>query len=430
MKQRRALVFLILALVALVSGLSTGSRTWFALAYLLGLLIIVSFAWAWVNVRRVRLGRQTRSRRAQVGQHMEERFRVQNTSFVPKLWLEIRDNSTLPGHRPSRVVSGLRPNATYNWRAATLCRQRGRYQLGPVELLSSDPFGLFPMRRRFEQTANVVVYPQTVPVHAFTLPTGVLSGGDALRLRAYNVTTNAAGVRDYRPGDSYGRIHWRSTARRDRLIVKEFELDPLADIWIVPDLNGAVHYRREAPVESEAETWFRRDVPDATALLPADTEEYMITVAASLAQYFLRLDRAVGMLAYGQTNEIVQPDRGERQLNRLLETLAVVRAAGTVPMPDMIYTEVGVLQRGTTVITVSPMVDTRWALLGRDLMRRGMRVVSVVIDPASFGAAESAEPLHQLLQANGVVTQLVRYGDDLTERLSGTRTIAAPRRYR
>jgi uncharacterized protein (DUF58 family) len=44
-------------------------------------------------------------------------------------------------------------------------------------------------------------------------------------------------VRDYEPGDSFSRIHWRSTARRDRLVVKEFELDPLADIWIVPDMS-------------------------------------------------------------------------------------------------------------------------------------------------------------------------------------------------
>jgi uncharacterized protein (DUF58 family) len=48
----------------------------------------------------------------------------------------------------------------------------------------------------------------------------------------------------------------------------------------------------------------------------ATTEEYTVTVAASLAQYFLRRDRAVGLLAYGQSNEIVQPDRGERQINR------------------------------------------------------------------------------------------------------------------
>lgn len=62
--------------------------------------------------------------------------------------------------------------------------------------------------------------------------------------------------------------------------------------------------------------------------LPATTEEYTVTITASLAQYFLRHDRAVGMLGYGQSNEVVQPDRGERQMNRILETLSVLRAEG------------------------------------------------------------------------------------------------------
>src|SRR5690606_41635764 len=59
----------------------------------------------------------------------------------------------------------------------------------------------------------------------------------------------------------------------------------------------------------------------------------------------LRRDRAVGMLAYGQSNEILQPDRGERQFNRILETLAVLRAEGEVPVQDMLYAETHLFPR-------------------------------------------------------------------------------------
>jgi uncharacterized protein (DUF58 family) len=302
---------------------------------------------------------------------------------------------------------------------ATLARLRGRYQLGPMALRSSDPFGLFPMERAFDATANVVVYPMTVPVYDFALPTGVLSGGDALRRRTFYVTTNASGVRDYAPGDSYGRIHWRSSARRNRLIVKEFELDPLADIWIVPDMSHFEHVMvADEDGLLDADKWLSRS--EQHIELPPATEEYMVTVAASLAQYFLRLDRAVGLLAYGQSHEILQPDRGERQLNRVLETLAVLRATGEVPLADMLYAESPIMQRGTTIITVSPTTDVQWALNARELMRRGMRVVSVLINPATFGGEHSAEPLLSTLQGNGVQAHLVDYGDDLTTKLSHT----------
>ena len=48
------------------------------------------------------------------------------------------------------------------------------------------------------------------------------------------------GVREYVDGDPLNRIHWMSTARRDRLMVKEFELDPQSDVWIFLDAEREV----------------------------------------------------------------------------------------------------------------------------------------------------------------------------------------------
>lgn len=408
-----------MAVIATLGGLVTGRDLLFNLAYLLGVLLILSFAWAWANLHWVYLSRVTRVRRTQVGRPLEERFSVRNTSIVPKLWLEVHDFSSVPGHYSSHVVNSLGPRRTYSWRVTTICRERGRYQLGPIHLHTSDPFGLFPMKRELTPTTNVVIYPLTFPIHQFALPVGVLPGGDALRRRTHYVTTNASGVRDYAPGDSFSRIHWRSTARRDRLIVKEFELDPLADIWIVVDMAAFVHISprftpSETPALSNLPAWVRME----EFKLPPTTEEYTVTVGASLAQYFLRLDRAVGMLGYGQSNEIVQPDRGERQLNRILETLAVLRAEGQVAVEDMLHAEAHLFPRGTTVIVVSPTVRENWVASARQLSRRGLRVVSVLVNPESFGGSRSNAGMASLLQANGIMTYLVNNGDDFTAVLS------------
>ncbi len=420
MRHRRTVVF-VLAALSLLGGLITGRPILFHLTYLFGLLLIISFAWAWANINWVHISRVTRVRRTQVGRPLEERFAVRNTSFIPKLWLEVRDYSSVPGHFASQVVNNLGPRGREGWRVTTICRERGRYQLGPITLGSSDPFGFFPMERQLSPTTNVVVYPMTVDVHQFALPVGVLPGGDALRRRTHYVTTNAAGVRDYAPGDSFGRIHWPSTARRDRLIVKEFELDPLADIWIVPDMSVFGHFDaspEQAAITSRDQLPSWMQVATEQFKLKESTEEYTVTVAASLAQYFLRRDRAVGMLAYGQSHEMVQPDRGERQLNRILEVLAVLRAAGQVPIHDVLHAEVQMLPRGTTLIVVTPTFHEAWAVVARQIMRRGLRVVTVLIDPGSFGGKRSNAGLFQLLRASGVTSYYVRRGDNLTAVLS------------
>lgn len=419
LSQRRTVV-LILALLAFIAGMLTGRELMFTLAYLLGLILIVSFIWAWINLNGVYLSRVTRVRRTQVGRPLEERFTVRNTTIVPKLWLEVRDFSTLPAHYSSHVVNGLGPRQSFSWRVTTICRQRGRYQLGPIRLRTSDPFGLFTLERDLTPTSNVVVFPMTVEIHQFALPVGILPGGDALRRRTHYITTNASGVRDYEPGDSYSRIHWRSTARRDRLVVKEFELDPLADIWVVPDMSVYGHVAPQkytapsTPVPGDIPSWLRME----EFRLPESTEEYTVTIAASVAQFFLRRDRAVGMLAYGQSNEVMQPDRGERQFNRMLETLAVLRAEGEVPLQELLYAETHLFPRGTTVIVVTPFAREDWAIAARQLTRRGLRVVTILVNPQSFQGQRSAEPLYHLLQASGQVAYLVNNGDDLSAALS------------
>jgi uncharacterized protein (DUF58 family) len=423
LRQRRTGV-IIVGLVSLVGGLATGREIFFNLVYLIALLLIVSFAWSWNNINWVHISRLTRTRRTQVGRPLEERFSVRNTSIIPKLWIEIRDHSSLPGHMSSKVVNALGSKASFTWRVNTVCRLRGRYRLGPIRLSTSDPFGLFPFERDLSPTTNVVIYPMTVDIHQFALPIGVLPGGDAVRRRTHYVTTNAAGVRDYAPGDSYSRIHWPSTARRDRLIVKEFELDPLADIWIVADMAIFSHVSAEGNGQVEVATAGNVDIPNWLRLqqteykLPDATEEYTVTIAASLAQYFLRRDRAVGLLAYGQSHEVIQPDRGERQSNRILETLAVLRAQGHVSIEDVLDAESQIFPRGTTVIVVSPSAQEEFATTMRQLVRRGLRAVPIVIDPESFGGSRSSAPLAEMMRASNMITYTVRCGDDLSDVLS------------
>lgn len=413
----RLRVVVLLSLVSLASGLITGRSLFYHLAYLFVALIVLAFLWAWIGISWVHLRRQTRARRAQVGRPLEERFAVRNNGLFPKLWLEVRDASTLPGHLASHVVNALPSRQERAWTVRTICRERGRYTLGPITLYSGDPLGLFQMRRALQPTSSIVVYPATVEIPSFPLPVGLLPGGDALRRRTHYITTNASSVRDYVPGDSFNRIHWRSTARRDRLIVKEFELDPLSDVWIFLDMNGHVHAEmssHEAEQSDDAPFWRR----PREFQLPPSTEEYGVTVAASLAQHFLHRDRALGLVSYGQRREVIQADRGERQLTKALETLAVLRAVGEVPLHEVIRAEAQALARGTSVILITPSGNIQWVLAARQMERAGLRVVVVLLDAATFGGEDRTAAVAAHLSSTGTMTYLVKRNDALEQALS------------
>lgn len=408
MANRRNAIYALL-IVSLCGGIY---RTFFLnLAYLLFLLLLGSLAWSWVAVNWVRIRRQTLAQRAQVGRQFEEGFIVHNTGIFPKLWLEVRDQSSLPGHRASHVVPTMLPRRKYQWQVQTLCTQRGQFTLGPLTINSGDPFGLFQFPRHIKAITRVIVYPATVPLYEFASPIGRLSGGQAVRRRTYEVTTNAAGIRDYAPGDSLNRIHWKTTARRGKLYVKEFELDPLSDVWVFVDFDRSAY----------AAALGAGDAVQAGGAwqLPSNTEEYCVTCAASISEYYIDKGRALGMVAYTPFREVVQPDRGDRQLSRILEVLALARSETNMTLGQMLTVDADLIGRGNTLILVTASVDRKWLGAAAELKRRGLHVVAVMIDPTSFGmGGVDFKEVHAQTESAGVRVYPVRLYDDLTKVLS------------
>ena len=124
------------------------------------------------------------------------------------------------------------------------------------------------------------------------------------------------------------------------------------------------------------------------------------------------------MVTYGHMREVLQPDRGHRQLTKILETLAMMRAEGEVPLTQVLLSEGERLGRGVTLVVITPSLDRTWVAASRDLTRRGVQIVAIVVDPESFGGQGRAEEVVTELQMSRVPAYLVRNGDDLASALS------------
>ena len=414
MRDRRQTVYLLITL-SLLTGLFTGRAFFFNLAYMLIGLFLVTLIWSWLAVRQISIQRKTRSSRAQVGQKLEEGFAVRNSSFIPKLWLEVYDHSNLPQHKTSQIIAGLGPRATHRWQVKTRCLSRGEFRLGPMTITSGDPFGLFLLRRHIPATTRIIVYPAIVPLTRVELPMGILSGGEAIRRRTHYITTNAAGVRDYAPGDGFNRIHWPSTARKDQLIVKEFELDPLVDIWLFADFSRT-SLAEDPSVKRVDGTG--PVIPTGRSLIPPSSEEYVAVVAASLARYFINQERVIGFVTYTPNREIHHPERGNRQLARILETLAVARSLSDYTLEQMLSLETPHFARGATLLIVTASLDKKWVVEAQILNRRGIRPLCVLIDPATFGGQESIDTVRGMLNLARIPAITIKRDTDIAAALA------------
>ncbi len=414
---RIALLLLGLSLLALIV---TGAPIYVRLSYLWALLVVGSWIWSKLALRRASLERKSRTARAQVGQIFEERFEVRNDGHLPDLWLEVLDQSDLPGSRGSRVLTMVGGGEQRSYRARTRLVQRGIFSLGPTVMMSGDLFGLFPVQRSVPADTSLLVYPMMAEIEGFPSPPGLLPGGEALHLRTHQVTPNASGVREYVPGDSLNRIHWPSTARKDQLMVKEFELDPMAEVWIFLDADQAVqHAQPYSPPDQAIDALWR---PWEEVALPPSTEEYAVSIAASLGRHFLRQGRAVGLASYlhssKKTLDVLPPDRGGRQLGKMLEVLAPLRAEGDLPISALVTAHAKHVPRGSTVIVITPSVQDEIPLAVDFLLRRGLRPVVVLLDAASFGGPVGTSELVDAITALSVPVCRVANGDDLSVALS------------
>jgi uncharacterized protein (DUF58 family) len=394
----RQLRFVFLGTVLVVAAFSTGINFLFFLVYLLAALLVGSWFYARQGLRGVKAGYHVLNPRAQVGEVLQAVYRVDNQTRWTKPWVELWNESNLPASLPGRVI-GVRPEGSRQWLAKVTLLRRGSFRLGALKVRTGDPFGLFTTEMVVGQPSSVVVFPKVVPLPNWRLPTSPVDGTTPTRRRFEASSPLITGIRPYNVGDAINRIHWLSSVRHGELQVKEFDLEQTADLWMVLDLERAAH----------------------SGVGESASVETAVTAAASIAVQTLSINRAVGITASARRIHVLTPDRGQRVEQKILHLLANVQADGTHPLAEVVLSTMPQLRRGMTLCIVTGSTDREWVRALAVLRRRGVGVLVVLLDRASFvgrdddeSRAELAAVRHALAEYD-IGHRLVRSGDELAD---------------
>jgi uncharacterized protein (DUF58 family) len=411
------ILFLILLFVGVLGMTTTGAVFYIRLVYMGAILLVATWVWTRISLRSLRVLRHARSLRASVGDVFEESFELVNPGRLPRLFVEVRNNSNLPSAAGSRVLTMIRGKEHRMYQARTWLTQRGAFPLGPTTLGSGDPFGFFSNKQTFPSTASLLVLPMIIPLTDFPSPAGLLPGGKAIQRKSYDVTPHASGVREYVHGDPLKRIHWPSTARRGKLMVKEFEQDPQSELWIFLDAQKSV--QAELPYEAPKvrDNWIFARRPEIH--LPPSTLEYGVSLAASLAHYFIEQRRAVGFVTDGPVYTVISAERSERQESKVLETLAFVTGEGTLPLASLVDLQSPQMPLGSSALLITPSVDDDVVLAVELLQRRNLRAVILLLMAQTFGGRAGSEELAAKLERRGIPICKVYNNVDLGQLLAG-----------
>jgi uncharacterized protein (DUF58 family) len=313
-----------------LAAINTGNNLLYLLLGWLLSMIIASGVLSDANMRRL-LVRRRPPGRIHAGRPFLMEISVENTKKrLSSFSIEVED---LVGGRPLdkrcyflKVPPGRVQKTSYRH---TFTR-RGLHRFDGFRIASKFPFALFRKSRDVASEGEVLVYPAV-----YQLPP------PAPRARNIGETAVAKigrrgeffGLREYRDGDDRRDIHWRSTARAGRLLVREYEEEAQRRATILCD----------------------NALPDGADDEAVDALERAISLAASLATTYIKLGYAVRLITRGQ---LLPFSPGEAQLTRILERLALLEiVADDVPLAGRIdprSESVLVVPRGVTDIAGRP----------------------------------------------------------------------------
>jgi uncharacterized protein (DUF58 family) len=129
----------------------------------------------------------------------------------------------------------------------------------------------------------------------------------------------------------------------------------------------------------------------------------------------LRQDLSVGMIINGERREMLALDRGDRQVERMLELLAVVSAGAGLSLRESLTLDAFQFRRNTVAIVITPSNSYDWHEGVQQLQRRGVQIFVVGIDAASFENRPPDEDTLALLEAAGISAVRVKCKDSLVQ---------------
>ncbi len=391
----RFLLVAILLVVSVFTGMATGFDLFYRLTYILVATLFVSYVWVQLMHRAIKVEVTGRPRLARVGDEILETVTIHNNSTLPKYALEVADLADIPGHTGGVAVS-IGSMDLASWTMHIRTRTRGMYNLGPVRVVARDLFNIFSKGSEFGDRDAITVLPRVIALPAYDVPTAQLHGDSSTRQRSQSVTPHASSVRDYAPGDALSRVHWNSTARMGKLMSKEFDLGRASEIWVLVDLDRTVQ----------------------AGELEESTDEYAVTIGASLVKRHIEAELPVGLVAFGDERYFLPAETGLGQSDRIMQYLALAKAEGDTPLNEALADYEPLWGNNATLIVITPSPRPDWVVGMSELMRRGVRVTVIQLDLESFGGIGDVAETQEEMFSRGIPYFYIQQGDNIAEQLS------------
>lgn len=269
---RRAVGALIAAALLILAGLLVGGKPLVTAGALIATLVVGACAWGLVPRLSGEVTRSFSPELPRVGDAFTVQIRAEQTRprMRSGVWCD-RLPAGLAGE-PGGTIGGRRGERLIDAEHTLRAIARGRWSVGPLEVVTGDPFGFFTRRLDIGTASALLVAPAVVALHG--LPgqaTPARTTADRATSAASTQGAESLTPRDYVAGDSMRRVHWRASAHRGKLMVRQEDRLESPEATVVlctggepgPAFERAVSACASVVVHLRAAGWHVRVLSDA-----------------------------------------------------------------------------------------------------------------------------------------------------------------------
>ncbi|HET7579946.1 MAG TPA: DUF58 domain-containing protein [Bacillales bacterium] len=336
------------------------------------------------------------------GAAMRVQVTIRNRSWFPLFFLIVHDKlperleknalgETKDYRTGSRALffPGLKRQVQYTYTVKPM--PRGEFELAEIKLKTGDIFGFIQKSFTLSCEQQILVYPRYDEIHFWEPPAHHDEGSRRSRKSLQYDITSVASVRDYTPGDRLSWLDWKSTARTNKLLTKEFER-PLNEDFVVCVDRYARHYGKNDPV-------FER----------------IITTAASVIRFALNHGSSVALVSFGREKTVIPFAGGTEQQWRIFYHLARTAPDGTVNDLPLLQQSFRRFPSRSNIVYITPVVDERLLQLVNSLISSMRKVTVFLVAEENEQPGAKPEDIQRVRHLGADV--IVWNGRDLNEAL-------------
>jgi len=289
----------------------------------MGLVLVTKF-WSRFSFSKMAVDSKIDKNKVFPGEKIRFKIEARNNKLLP-VQLQVKvmiDESHFISDTPAceNVFLLWFQKTTFSWSLKAM--HRGCFNIGHPHIIAADLFNFFPRHKIRQDRVDVIVYPKIIPIRPFSMPEHSFFGVPGAQSPVQD-PVYILGTREYQSFTPVKLIHWKASARYDKLQEKVCEPSVQEKILIVVDVE-----------------LFQ-------TLQAKDDFEIMLEAAASMAVYFESRGNAVGFMTNavikGGKPGFVPISRNRQNLSNILETIARMDMRSGSSLMDIFHQHISIL---------------------------------------------------------------------------------------